>query len=120
MRELLKKSGYSNRSEFVRDLIRTRLVKEEWKLNEEAIGTITLIFDHHKRQLSEKLLDLQHDHHQNILATTHVHLDHDMCVETILVRGRAQKIEELANLIRAEKGILHVSLSISSTGKKLA
>lgn len=120
MERLLRKSGYSNRSEFVRDIIRERLVQEEWKLNEDAVGTITLIFDHHKRQLSERLLELQHDHHKDILASTHVHLDHDRCVETILVKGRAQKIEELANMLRKEKGVLHASLSLGSTGKRLA
>ena len=120
MQKLLKKSGYANRSEFIRDLIREHLVEEQWKSNEEAIGTITLIFDHHKRELSNRLLDLQHDHHRNILATTHVHLDHDMCVETVLVKGRAQKVQELANLLRKEKGVLHASLSIGSTGKQLA
>ncbi len=120
MQKLLKKSGYANRSEFIRDLIREHLVEEQWKSNEEALGTITLIFDHHKRELSNRLLDLQHDHHQNILATTHVHLDHDMCVETILVKGRARKVQELANLLRKEKGVLHASLSIGSTGKRLA
>ena len=120
MQKLLEKSGYANRSEFIRDLVREHLVEEQWKSNEEAIGTITLIFDHHKRELSNRLLDLQHDHHRNILATTHVHLDHDMCVETVLVKGRAQKVQELANLLRKEKGVLHASLSIGSTGKQLA
>ncbi len=120
MQKLLKKSGYANRSEFIRDLIREHLVEEQWKSNEEALGTITLIFDHHKRELSNRLLDLQHDYHQSILATTHVHLDHDMCVETILVKGRARKVQELANLLRKEKGVLHASLSIGSTGKRLA
>jgi len=120
MQKLIKQSGYANRSEFIRDLIRKRQVEEEWKSNEEAIGTVTLIFDHHKRQLSERLLDLQHDHHQNILATTHVHLNHDMCVETILVKGRALEIEEFTNLLRREKGVLHASLSLGSTGTKLA
>lgn len=120
MHEMLEKSGYANRSEFIRDIIRERFVKEQWKSNEEALGTITLIFDHHKRQLSSRLLNLQHHYHREILATTHVHLDHDLCVETVLVKGRAQKIEELANRLRKEKGVLHASLSISSTGAQLA
>ena len=119
MQKLVKSASYANRSEFVRDLVRERLVDKEWKSNEEAIGTVTMIFDHHKRRLSERLLDLQHDHHQNILATTHVHLDHNMCVETVLVKGKAREIERFANLLRREKGVLHTSLSLSSTGKKL-
>ena len=120
MQKLVTKNRYANRSEFIRDLIRRRSVEEEWKSNEEAIGTVTLIFDHHKRQLSQRLLNLQHDHHKSILATTHVHLNHDMCVETILVKGRAREIEEFTNFLRREKGILHASLSLNSTGEKLA
>lgn len=120
MQRLVSKDRYANRSEFIRDMIRRRLVEEEWESNEEAVGTITLIFNHHKRQLSEHLLDIQHDHHQEILASTHVHLDDDMCVEMILVRGRALEIGQFANLLRREKGVLHVSLSSGSTGKQLA
>jgi CopG family nickel-responsive transcriptional regulator len=120
MQKLLQRSGYANRSEFIRDLIRERLVEEEWKSNEEALGTITLIYNHHKRQLSERLTDLQHDYHEEILVSTHVHLNHDLCVETVLVKGRAEEIEELANRLRKEKGVLHASLSVGSTGEQLA
>ena len=79
LEELVKKSGYTNRSEFVRDMIRDRLVKREWERDREVLGTITLIYDHHVRQLSDKLIDLQHDHHKEVLVTTHVHLTHDLC-----------------------------------------
>ncbi|HUT24632.1 MAG TPA: nickel-responsive transcriptional regulator NikR [Sumerlaeia bacterium] len=120
MQRLIDESGYANRSEFVRDLVRGRLVDEEWRRNEEALGTITLIYDHHKRQLSERLTDLQHRHHREILVSSHVHLDHDLCAEMILVRGRAKKVEELANQLGKEKGVLHTALSIGSTGKRLA
>jgi CopG family nickel-responsive transcriptional regulator len=120
MQRLIEESGYANRSEFVRDLVRGRLVDEEWRRNEEALGTITLIYDHHKRQLSERLTDLQHHHHREILVSSHVHLDHNLCAEMILVRGRAKKVEELANQLGKEKGVLHTALSIGSTGKRLA
>jgi CopG family nickel-responsive transcriptional regulator len=120
MHKMLDKSGYSNRSEFIRDLIRERMVKKEWQSNEEALGTITLVFDHHKRLLSERLLNLQHHYSREILASTHVHLDQHLCVETILVKGRAKKIEELANRLQKEKGVKYASLSIGSTGKNLA
>ena len=119
MGRLLEKSGYANRSEFIRDLVRERLVSEEWKAGEEALGTITLVYDHHKRQLSERLVELQHHYHEEILASTHVHLDKHMCAEMILVRGRAKKIEDLANRLRRQKGVLHASLSVGSTGKRL-
>lgn len=116
MMQLLDHSGAANRSEFIRDLVRARLVDEAWKANEEALGTISMIYDHHQRRLSEKLTDIQHGFHHEILVTSHVHLDHDLCAETILVRGPARRIEELANLLRQQKGVLHAALAIGSTG----
>jgi CopG family nickel-responsive transcriptional regulator len=113
-------AGYGNRSEFLRDMIRGRLVDRAWELDHEAVGTITLIFDHHARGLNERLTDLQHDHHKIILATTHVHLDHDHCVEVILLRGRAGELRAVADGLRRLKGVLHGGLSMSSTGKELA
>ena len=110
---------YTNRSEFVRDMIRERLVEQEWEANEEAVGTITLVYDHHVRLLSGKLTDVQHDHHDAILATTHVHLSHDTCVEMILVKGPAEHIREITGLLGQQKGVLHAALSMSSTGKRL-
>ena len=112
-------AGYGNRSEFLRDMIRGRLVDRAWELDEEAVGTITLVYDHHVRRLNEKLTDLQHDHHEVILATTHVHLDHHHCVEVILVRGRAGRIRAIADALQKQKGVLHGGLSMSSTGKGL-
>jgi CopG family nickel-responsive transcriptional regulator len=78
---LMKRKAYTNRSEFVRDMIRDHLVQTEWEKDREVLGTITLIYDHHARRLSEKLIDLQHDHHREVLVTTHVHLSHDLCAE---------------------------------------
>lgn len=117
---LVRESRYENRSEFIRDLIRSRLVDREWEDDEEAVGTITLVFDHRARELSRKLTRLQHDHHEGILATTHVHLDRDICVEAILVKGRAGRIREIAGLLGQQKGVLHASVSMSSTGRGLA
>lgn len=116
---LAKKSKYANRSEFVRDLLRKQLVEEEWKGNEEVVGTVTLVYDHATRELSKKLTHLQHHHHDLVLATTHVHLDEHMCAEMVLTKGPAEKIEEMANLLRQQKGVLHAALSLSSTGKVL-
>lgn len=113
------RSRYTNRSEFVRDMIRRQLVEEEWQANEEAVGTITLVYDHHARLLTEKLTDLQHHHHHAILATTHVHLDEHMCVEMILTKGPADRLRKIADLLRRQKGVLHAALSMSSTGKRL-
>jgi len=117
---LRRETGYANRSEFLRDLIRARLVDRAWERDEEAVGTITLVYDHHARGLTDKLTDLQHDHHEVILATTHVHLDHHRCVEVILVRGRAARIRAIADGLKRHKGVLHGELSMSSTGRELA
>ncbi len=120
LEKLRKEAGYGNRSEFLRDMIRGRLVDRAWELDQEAVGTITLIYDHHARGLNEKLTDLQHDHHGVIMATTHVHLDHHHCVEVILVRGRAGEIRAIADGLQKQRGVLHGGLSMSSTGKGLA
>jgi CopG family nickel-responsive transcriptional regulator len=119
MERLLRKSRFTNRSEYIRDLIRARIVETEWKGDGEAIGTITLVYNHEQRQLSEKLTSIQHKHHHAVLATTHVHLDNHMCAEMIMVKGRAHNIREIADEIGKQKGVLHSSLSMSSTGKQL-
>jgi len=119
LERLIAEGQYANRSEFIRDMVRDRLVEREWERNEEALGTITLIYDHHTRLLSEKLTSLQHDYAGGILATTHVHLDHHHCAEMIMVRGAAKEIRRLTDLIRQQKGVLHATLSMSSTGHRL-
>lgn len=119
LEQMAAQSSYTNRSEFLRDMIRQHLVEQEWQANEVAVGTITLVYDHHSRLLTEKLTDEQHRHHDVILATTHVHLDAHMCVEMILTRGPAKQLRELAGLLRKQKGVLHAAMSMGSTGKKL-
>lgn len=116
LEKLVKKRGYGNRSEFIRDIVRDLLVQGEWDKNEEVLGTITLVYDHHQRQLSEKLIDLQHQHHTAVLVTTHVHLSHDLCAEVVLVRGRANLVRQLADDMHQQKGVLHAELSMTSTG----
>jgi len=119
MSRLMKRGRFKNRSEFIRDLIRSRLVEMEWEKDAEAIGTITLVYDHETRRLSDKLTRLQHEHHNAVLATTHVHLDHHLCAEMIMVKGRAHVIQDLSEVLGQQKGVLHASLSMSSTGKQL-
>ncbi len=119
LEKLVKDSHYVNRSEYIRDLIRNKIVEQEWERDEEALGTVTLLYDHHTRGLSDRLTHLQHDHHSNILATTHVHLTHDLCAEMIMIKGKARLIRAMADAISREKGVLHASLSLSSIGKKL-
>lgn len=120
LERLLASGGYGNRSEFIRDLIRDRVVDQEWQRDEEALGTITILFDHHARQLTDRLLDLQHHFEGTIMATTHLHLDEHLCAEMIMARGRAERIRELADSLRRLKGVLHATLSMGSTGKSLA
>jgi len=119
LEEMRAARAYENRSEFLRDLIRQTIVEEEWERNEEAVGTISLLYDHNRRNLSADLQDVQHDHHANVLATTHVHLSHDLCAEMIMVRGRAEDLRRMADALRKHKGVLHGTLSLSSTGERL-
>jgi len=120
LEKMVKAHKYTNRSEFVRDMIRERLVEQEWQRDQQAVGTITLVYDHHARLLSEKLTGLQHRHHDLILATTHVHLDEHLCVEMILAKGPAGEISTVTDLLRQQKGVLHATLSMTSTGRRLA
>lgn len=106
--KLIAKRGYTNRSEAFRDLIRHELVQEVWEAsNVEMFGTVTLVYDHHVRLLTEKLTELQHQYHAAILSSMHVHLDHDNCLEVILVRGKAPVVQKLANALIATKGVKH-------------
>ena len=104
---------YSNRSEAIRDLIRDYLVKEEWKTNEEVVGALIYLHDHHE---TEALTKIQHGHHANVLSTMHIHLDETMCVEVTIVRGRAHDIQELADKLKSVSK--HLELAMTSTGKK--
>lgn len=120
LEKMVRKSHYTNRSEFIRDMIRDRLVTEEWEKNEEALGTVTLIYNHEERQLGKKLTSIQHKHHSAVMVSTHLHLDEHLCAETIVIRGKASAIREVVDLLRQQKGVYHAALSLSSTGKKLA
>jgi len=120
LERLVKDNRYENRSEFIRDMLRDRLVNEEWEKGKEVVGTITLVYDHHARELSKKLMHVQHHHHDNVLATTHVHLDHDLCAEMIMVRGKARGIHDMMNRLRQQKGVKHAALSLGTTGEGLA
>ena len=119
LERLASNSGYENRSEFIRDLIRDKLVEEEWEENMEALGTITMVYDHDRRNLGRNLTKIQHAHHNLFLATTHVHLTEHLCAEMIMLRGSAHEIRHMANEMGKQKGVLHTALSMSSTGQKL-
>ncbi|MDD5440024.1 MAG: nickel-responsive transcriptional regulator NikR [Candidatus Omnitrophica bacterium] len=114
---LLRKRHYVNRSEAFRDLIRQELVKEEWRTGTEVAGAVTLVYDHHQRELVNKLIDIQHDFQRMIISTQHIHLDHDNCLELIAVKGSAADITKLADTLKSIKGVKHGTLSMSSTGR---
>ncbi|NTV28760.1 MAG: nickel-responsive transcriptional regulator NikR [Candidatus Omnitrophica bacterium] len=116
---LIKRKGYSNRSEAVRDLIRQDLVGQQWQDGDEIAGAITFIYDHHKRQLLNKITDIQHDFQKVIISSQHIHLDHDNCLEIVAVKGRPVEVLKLANLLKTLKGVKHGTLGITSTGKGL-
>jgi CopG family nickel-responsive transcriptional regulator len=111
--------GYSNRSEAVRDLIRKVLVKDEWADNSEVVGVVTMVYDHHKSQLQERITELQHDFYELITSTTHIHMDHHNCLEVTIVKGKAAQVQNLAGRLIALRGVKDGSLTMSSTGGHL-
>ncbi|MCP9440143.1 MAG: nickel-responsive transcriptional regulator NikR [Nitrospira sp.] len=111
--------GYTNRSEALRDLIRDDLVGQEWDHDQETIGTITFVYNHHVRGLTSKLTDIQHDHHRQILSSMHVHLDHDHCLEVLVVKGTGSEIRKVADALVSVKGVKHGKLTMTTTGKHL-
>ena len=117
--ELIRQLGYANRSEAIRDLVRGRLVQREWEAGEEVVGVIVLLYDHHKRELADRLTDLQHGYHDLIAATMHIHLDEDNCLEILAVRGLGPKVQDLADRLCSLKGVKHGKLAATSTGRHL-
>jgi CopG family nickel-responsive transcriptional regulator len=114
---LIKLRKYTNRSEAIRDLIRQELLKKDWEEDQEVAGAITFIYDHHQRDLLNKIIDVQHDHQDIIQSSQHIHLDHHSCLEIVAVKGNSKKVSKLADTLKALKGVKHGSLSMSSTGK---
>lgn len=111
---LIGRRGYPSRSEAFRDLIREALVEESAASGHAAlVGTITLVYDHHVRQLGERMISLQHEFHHSVLSTLHVHLDHDHCLEVIVVRGKATAVKRMADALISMKGVKHGRLTIT-------
>ena len=107
--------GYENRSEAFRDLIRDRLVGSAVISGSAlVVGTVTLIYDHHTRLLPEKLTDLQHESHALVISTLHAHLDHENCLEVVVLRGKSREVQKLADRLISTKGVQHGRLVMSS------
>ena len=117
---LIAKKGYSNRSEAIRDLIRDTIVKEEWEEGkEETAGTITLVYSHETRELSDTLTELQHRYHSLIVSTMHIHLDAHNCLEVLVVRGKGRDIRKIADKLTGTRGVKHGKLTLATTGKHI-
>ena len=117
----MDRHGYENRSEAVRDLIRKALVDDEWQGGKAPVmGVITLVYDHHQRNLLNRMTQIQHDSQASIISTTHVHMDHHNCLEIIIVKGTPSKIRVLADHLTTLKGVKSGHLSAATTGKGLS
>lgn len=117
---LCAENKYQNRSEAIRDLIRDALVKKEWAaVKGDVTGVISLVYDHRKRELVDKLIDIQHEHQDMIISSQHIHLDHDNCLEVIILKGGAKDAKALAAKLRSTKGVKHGELVMATTGRDI-
>ena len=117
---ILRRRHYTNRSQAIRDLIRHELIGKEWEdSNTEVIGTVSMVYDHHVRGLTQRLVSLQHEYTGRIVAATHVHMDHHNCLEVLIMRGRGREISDLVKRIRSIRGVKHATLSMTTTGSHL-
>ena len=117
--ELIESKGYVNRSEAIRDLIRDYLVEHEWEKDAETMGAVTIVYDHHMRELNESLVALQHEYHSAITSSMHVHIDEHNCLEVVVVRGKGSMVKEIADRLISTKGVKHGKLTMTTTGKGL-
>lgn len=114
------RKGYSNRSEAIRDLIRDSLVREQWESGDaDAVGTLTLVYDHETRELEERLTELQHGHFKAIVSTLHVHLDQHHCLEVLVLRGKAALLKSIADRLIGTRGVKHGTFSATAEGEAL-
>jgi CopG family nickel-responsive transcriptional regulator len=117
---LIQERGYNSRSEAIRDLVRRELVAEEWADPQaEVIGTITIVYEHHEHELANVLTELQHNHHDSIVCSTHVHLDPHNCLEVIIVRGPSNQVKRIADLLISTRGVKHGQLVSTTTGQSI-
>ncbi len=117
--KFISERGFPTRSEAVKGLMRQALIEQEWEKGADVAGTISIVYDHHKRGTMEKLTGVQHTFGNLILCTQHVHLDHHNCMEVLILRGKAEQIRKLLTRIKAIKGIKHSALMMATTGREL-
>ncbi|RMD59963.1 MAG: nickel-responsive transcriptional regulator NikR [Nitrospirae bacterium] len=116
---LIKKKKYKNRSEAIRDLMREKLVQKQWEEDEDIAGTITIIYEHHKRGLLNELTSIQHGYAELIISTQHIHLNEDKCIEVLIVRGKASEVKNLFHQLNSLKGVKHGDLTMTTIGKEI-
>jgi CopG family nickel-responsive transcriptional regulator len=118
--KMIAEKGYVSRSEAIRDLIRDQLVEFAWtEQNEDVVGTLTLVYNHESTELTERLTDIQHQHHSLIISTLHVHLDEHNCLEVLVMKGKSKQVKSIAAKLVSTKGVKHGKLTVSTTGRDL-
>ena len=117
--QYVAREGYPTRSEAIKAMMRRGLDEHNWARNQFVAGSITLVYDHHRPGVVQKLMDIQHDFGAVIISTQHIHLDHDNCLEIVVVKGKAVRIRELVADLKSVKGLKHSSLVMTSAGKNL-
>lgn len=115
----VKERKFPTRSEAIRALIREKLVRKEWLSGREVAGAIVLVYDHGRREILKRITHVQHRNHGNVISTQHVHLDHDNCLEVVVVKGKPREVENLYRNLQAVKGIKHISLNTGTTGRDI-
>ena len=119
----IRKREYNNRSEAIRDLIREKLIEQEWEKEfegQKVVGVITYVFNHHKRELVDSIIDIQHNFPDHVIVSQHVHLDHHNCLEVVIVRGEPNALRNLTYKLKAFKGVKHCQLTMTTTGTSLS
>ncbi len=114
--ELIKERGYTTRSEAVRDILRSHLQHSRERRDRKGfcVANLSYVYNHHERELAERLMRIQHNHHDLTIATTHAHLDHEQCIETVILKGAAKQVREFADEVIAERGVRHGQLNLIS------
>ncbi|MEW6111839.1 MAG: nickel-responsive transcriptional regulator NikR [Thermodesulfobacteriota bacterium] len=112
--------GYTNRSEAIRDLIRDRLVENQWTASDhEVVGTVTVVYDHERSELAQKLTEIQHRKHQLIISAVHVHLDAHNCLEVLIMRGSSDEVRKVGELLISTRGVKHGKITMTTTGSEI-
>jgi len=117
---LIKEKGYNNRSEAIRDLIRDRLVEDQWtKYENDVVGTVTVVYNHEQSDLAQKLTEIQHKKHDLIISSIHVHLDFHNCLEVLIMRGSSDEVKRAGEQLISTRGVKHGKITMTTTGQEI-